>query len=107
MADHVIVYITAGAMDEGERIAEALVGERLVACVNIVPALTSIYHWQDAVHRDAEVLLLAKTRRELFERVVAQVEALHSYEVPDIVALPIVGGSDDYLRWIDETTDGD
>ncbi len=104
MTEHVLVYITAGSADEAERIAAALVEERLAACVNVVSPITSIYRWQGAIHRDAEVLLLAKTRRALFQRVVARVKTLHSYQVPDIVALPIVDGSEDYLRWIDETT---
>jgi periplasmic divalent cation tolerance protein len=103
MPDHLLVSITTSASEEAERIAEALVQERLAACVNIVPAITSIYHWQGEIHRDSEVLLIAKSRAELFESLTARVKELHSYEVPEIFALPIVAGSKAYLSWIDES----
>ena len=100
--DHLLVSITTSSLEEAERIAEALVQERLAACVNIVPAITSIYRWQEEVHRDSEVLLIAKSRPELFEPLAARVRELHSYEVPEIIAVPIVAGSKAYLSWIDE-----
>ncbi len=101
--NHLLVSITTSSLEEAERIAEALVQERLAACVNIVPAITSIYRWQGEVHRDSEVLLIAKSRPELFESLAARVKELHSYEVPEIIALPIVAGSKAYLSWIDES----
>ena len=104
--DHLLVSITASSAEEAERIAKALVQKRLAACVNIVPAITSIYRWQAEVHRDSEVLLIAKSRPELFESLAARVKELHSYQVPEIIALPIVAGSKAYLNWIDESVQG-
>jgi len=98
-----LISITTGSSEEAEKIAEALVQERLAACVNIVPAITSIYRWQGEVHRDSEVLLIAKSRPELFDSLAARVKELHSYEVPEVVALPIVAGSKAYLSWVDES----
>ena len=101
--NHLLVSITTSSSEEADRIAKALVQERLAACVNIVPAITSIYRWQGEVHRDSEVLLIAKSQPELFESLAARVKKLHSYEVPEIIALPIVAGSKAYLNWIDES----
>jgi periplasmic divalent cation tolerance protein len=101
--DYLLVSMTAGSSEEAEKIAEALVQERLAACVNIVPAITSIYRWQGEVHRDSEVLLIAKSRPELFHSLAARVKELHSYEVPEVIAVPIVAGSEAYLNWIDES----
>jgi len=105
--EYLFVSITTTSLEEAERIAEALVQERLAACVNIVPAITSIYRWQEEVHRDSEVLLIAKSRPESFESLAARVKELHSYEVPEIIALPIVAGSKAYLKWIDESVQGE
>ena len=109
MPDHeyLLVSTTTNSSEEAKRIADALVQERLAACVNIVPAITSIYRWQGEVHRDNEVLLIAKSRPELFESLAARVQALHSYEMPEIIALPIVAGSKVYLNWIDESVQGE
>ena len=101
--DHLLISITTNSWAEAEKIAETLVQERLAACVNIVPAITSIYRWQGEVHRDSEVLLISKSRPELFESLAARVKELHSYQVPEIIALPIVAGSKAYLHWIDES----
>ena len=101
--DYLLVSLTTSSLEEAEKIAEALVQERLAACVNIVPAITSIYRWRGEVHRDNEVLLIAKSRPELFDSLAARVKELHSYEVPEIIALPIVAGSEAYLNWIDES----
>jgi periplasmic divalent cation tolerance protein len=101
--DYLLVSMTTGSSEEAERIAEALVQERLAACVNIVPAITSIYRWQGEVHRDSEVLLIAKSCPELFDSLAARVKELHSYEIPEVIALPIVAGSEAYLNWIGES----
>jgi len=87
-------------MAEAERIAEALVGERLAACVNILGGVRSVYRWQGAVERADEVAMIAKTTQSLFERLAARVRALHSYVTPAIVAWPIVAGDAAYLDWI-------
>ncbi len=106
-ADFVSLYITAPGAAEAESMARTLVAERLVACVNIVPGAVSIYRWEGELQRDHEVVMFAKTRRTLVERVRERVEALHGYDVPCVVALPIVGGNPDYLRWLAEETADD
>jgi len=104
MTGHIVVLITVPSSEEGEKIAKALVEKRLVACVNIVPGLSSIYHWQGKICDEKELLLVAKTRDSLFERLKHEVKSIHSYKVPEIIALPIVKGSKEYLDWIDEST---
>ncbi|MEW6359144.1 MAG: divalent-cation tolerance protein CutA [Planctomycetota bacterium] len=104
MDKHIVVFVTAPNGEEAAKIARAVVEERLVACGNITQGIRSIYRWQGKVCDDAEVLLIMKTRRDLFERLAARVKELHSYEVPEIIALPIVAGSAAYLKWIDEQT---
>jgi periplasmic divalent cation tolerance protein len=97
---------TAGSREEADRIAAALVDERLAACVNVVAPITSIYRWRGAVERAEEVLLVVKTRRTLVARVAARIRALHSYELPEAIALAIGGGSAEYLAWIAGETEG-
>lgn len=104
MTGHIIVYITVPSPEEGKKIAKALVEKRLAACVNIVPGLRSIYHWQEKLCDEKELLLIAKTRDSLFERLEHEVKSIHSYKVPEIIALPIVKGSKEYLDWIYENT---
>ena len=100
MSQAISVYIVAADMAEAERIAEALVDERLAACVNILGGVRSVYRWQGAVERADEVAMIAKTALGLFERLAARVRALHSYDTPAIVAWPIVAGDAAYLDWI-------
>jgi periplasmic divalent cation tolerance protein len=99
-----IVLITAGSVQDAEYLAETLVRERLAACVNVLPGVVSIYRWQGAVQRDSEALMVVKTQRPLLAQLIGRVQALHSYDVPEIVALPIVAGSEPYLRWLKEAT---
>jgi len=105
-SEHVIVLITVGSLEEAEKIAQALVERMLAACVNIVPSLTSVYRWQGEVQRDSEVLLMTKSRRDVFERLASCVKELHSYETPEIIALSIVAGDADYLRWLNDSVPG-
>jgi periplasmic divalent cation tolerance protein len=106
VTDALVVLVTAPGAEEAARIARALVEERLAACGNVVPGLRSIYRWQGAVHEDAEALLVLKTTRDRFEALRARVLALHPYEVPEVVALPVEAGSASYLEWIvRETSD--
>ncbi len=100
MTRAVVVLSTAGSTDEAERIATALVGERLAACVNLVAPLTSIYRWQGAIERASEVLLVIKTRRALATRLTARLQELHSYDVPEAIVLPIAAGAPAYLAWL-------
>jgi periplasmic divalent cation tolerance protein len=103
MTDYIVVYVTA-PQDEAVDLAKTLVEERLVACVNIVPGLRSIYWWQGKVEDEPEVLCIMKTRSNLFESLRDRVRELHSYEVEEIIALPIVAGNLPYLDWIKENT---
>ena len=96
----IVVIMTAANAEEAERIAEALVGARLAACVQVLPEIRSVYRWKGEVARDTEVLLLAKTIRARFEKLEQAVRAIHSYETPEIVALPVTSASEPYLNWL-------
>ena len=102
MNEFIVVYVTVGSPDEGDRLARALVEERLAACVNRIRPVQSVYRWQGKVEQSEEELLIIKTRRELFGRLQKRVRELHSYSVPEIIALPIVEGSESYLKWLGE-----
>lgn len=99
-----LVYITARDRAEARKIGSALVRERLAACVNILGAIESVYRWKDRVRNDREVALIAKTRAARVPALVRRVRALHSYEVPCVVALPIRGGNAAFLRWVESET---
>ena len=98
--EHRLLYITAGSAEEAARLARALVEERLVACANVLPGITSFYWWEGAVREDAEAALIAKTPADRVDAVVDRVKALHSYSCPCVVALPILAGNPDFLAWI-------
>jgi len=100
---HVIVQTTMDSTNAADELAAAIVASRLAACVQLVP-IRSIYHWQGKVEQADELLLMAKTRRELSDRLGAFIAENHSYEVPEIVTVPIVGGGKPYLAWIDAET---
>ena len=104
MTQALSIYIVAADSAEAERIAVALVEERLAACVNILGGIRSVYRWEGKVERADEVVLIAKTTANNFEPLAARVRALHSYETPAIVAWPIVAGDADYLAWIEAET---
>lgn len=99
-SDAIVVFMTAATGEEATRLAEMLVGARLAACVQILPPMESVYRWQGSVERQREVLLIAKTKRSKFEELERKVRSVHSYEIPEIVALPLVAGSGPYLEWI-------
>lgn len=100
----VVVLITAGSREEAARLALMLVGARLAACVQIMPEMESVYRWEGAVQREPEVLLLAKTLRGTFAELEREVRALHSYETPEIIALPVVAASVPYMEWLNANT---
>lgn len=102
--ENIVVYITAPSEDDAARIAQALVGQKLAACVNIVKNIRSIYSWQGKIEDDIEVLMIVKTQKKHFDALSEKVKELHSYDVPEIIALPILKGSDDYLEWIKAST---
>lgn len=95
-----VVLCTVPDRDHAGRIATALVEERLAACVNIVPGLVSVYRWQGAVHNDDELLLLIKTSADTYPRLETRIRALHPYELPEIISVPIQTGQADYLQWL-------
>jgi periplasmic divalent cation tolerance protein len=101
----VVVFSTAPSADEAERIARALLESRLVACASLVPGVTSLYRWQGAVQRDAEVLMVMKTRRGRVAELLRRLPALHPYEVPEAVVLPIEAGLPAYCRWVMQETE--
>lgn len=100
----VLVYSTFPSAEAAETVGRELVEQRLAACVNILPAMTSIYRWDDAITRDAEAVMLIKTRRSLAGRVMDAVKARHSYENPALLVLEVTDGAPDYLRWLLEGT---
>jgi periplasmic divalent cation tolerance protein len=105
MEDHFLVFVTCPTK-YAEKISMELLEKRLVACVNIVPRMKSLYWWKDRIETETESLLIMKTRRNLLGRVERAVKRVHPYEVPDIIALPITYGSREYLKWISRETTG-
>ena len=100
MSDELIVFVTVPGGEDASRIGEALVSEKLAACVNVVPGIESIYRWEGKVARDAEWLLIIKTTDERFEEMERRVKVLHSYTTPEVIAFKISRGSDEYLKWL-------
>lgn len=100
MSDYLLVCSTTETREQAERIARALVDNRLAACVQIDGPVTSVYHWEGAVTQGEEWRLMAKTRSAIYDDVAAMIRREHSYQVPEIIALPIVAGSPDYLAWL-------
>src|SRR3989304_5463138 len=104
MSDYVVWMMTAPSEAEAKRIGRTLVEERLVACCNVVPNVTSIYRWKGKICEEEEALCLMKTRKELFDSLKKRIKELHPYEVPEIISLKIKDGLYEYLKWIDEVT---
>jgi periplasmic divalent cation tolerance protein len=102
MPSEMVVLCTAGSEEEAGRVARHLVEQRLAACVNVIPSVRSIYRWQGKVEEATEWLLLIKSRRERLAEIEAGIRQVHSYEVPEVVALPIEGGAAKYLAWLRE-----
>ena len=103
MTDKIVVMVTVGNAHDASELAKSLLAKRLVACVNQVPGMTSWYWWEDKVTEDQEILLLMKSTRQMFPELEKEVLRLHSYAVPEIIALQIVEGSKNYLNWIDDS----
>lgn len=103
----VVVMITTASEEEAHRIAELLVNQRKAACVNIVPRVDSLFRWQGKLVSAQESLLIVKTKASLLPEIISLVKEAHSYEVPEIIALPIISGNEDYLKWMDsEVSEG-
>jgi len=104
MSDYILIFITAASPQEAEQLGKALVEKRLAACGNIVRDIRSIFWWKDTLETEQEALLLLKSRADLFPAIVNVVTSLHSYDVPEVIAVPIISGSENYLKWIDQET---
>jgi periplasmic divalent cation tolerance protein len=100
MTDKIVVLSACRSPEEAHKLAHALVEKRLAACVNIVPGVRSVYHWKDAIEEEEETLLVIKSSRPLLEELCSELERLHSYEVPEVIALTVVDGSEAYLAWL-------
>jgi periplasmic divalent cation tolerance protein len=100
MTDKIVILSTCANEGEAERIARALLEARLAACVNVVPRIRSFYRWQGAIEAGPECLLVIKSSRPLFDALRTALEQTHSYEVPEVIALPILEGSASYLDWL-------
>lgn len=98
--DAIVVFMTAASGEEATRLADLLVGAHLAACVQILPEMESVYRWEGKIERQSEILLIAKTTTAKFAELEREVRALHSYETPEIVAVPMVAGSSPYLAWL-------
>jgi periplasmic divalent cation tolerance protein len=101
MSDAIVVFMTAANGEEATRLADMLVGAHLAACVQILPEMESVYRWQGKIERQSEILLLAKTTKDKFQDLEREVRALHSYETPEIIAVPVILGSAPYLEWLE------
>jgi periplasmic divalent cation tolerance protein len=104
MTGSTVVMVTASSQTEAEKIAKELVEGRLAACVSIIPNMRSIYTWEGKVEVSEELLLIIKTKIELFEQLKETIKGLHSYKIPEIISLPITHALDDYVKWINEVT---
>ena len=102
MTDKIVVFSACATEEEAEKIARVLVEARLAACVNIVPGARSIYRWQGAIESAAECLLIIKSSRQIFARLCAALEKAHSYQTPEVLAVPVTEGAPNYLNWLDD-----
>lgn len=104
LINYVVIMVTASGQEEGVKIARTLVEEKIVACVNLVDGVRSVFRWKGKVEEESECLLIIKTRGQQVPAVIQRVKALHSYDVPEVIVLPILDGNPSYLQWIDEVT---
>ncbi len=105
MAKTIIIFVTAGSVDEARKIGQTLVEEGSVACCNIIRPVESVFKWQGKLHVENEVLMICKTKEDLFETVEKRIKQLHGYEVPEIIAVPITRGEKNYLDWVTKSTE--
>ncbi len=98
-----VVLCTCASQEEADRLADLLVGKRLAACVTVIPGVQSVYRWKGAIERSREFLLIIKTSQRCFEQMTAELVQAHSYDVPEVIALPVVAGSAAYLEWMAES----
>jgi len=103
-SNYLVVFVTAPTKESGEQMARSLVEAQLAACVNLLPGIRSIYTWEGEVCDETEVLMIIKTQGKLFEMLAESIRTMHPYEVPEIIAMPIVAGNPNYLTWIEAVT---
>ena len=103
MTDNVVIMVTASSRRECRKIARRLIDEKLAACVNITQPVQSMYRWEGKVEQSKEFLMLIKTRRDVFPQVMTEISLVHSYHTPEIICLPIIDGSPNYLQWISDS----
>lgn len=101
---HIVVLVTASSKEEARKLASGLLKEKLAACINVIDGLESHFRWQGKIDKAKEALLIIKTKKPLFNKLVKKIKSLHSYEIPEIIALPIIAGYKEYLDWIDDST---
>ncbi len=101
--NEIVIFITSGSEEEAKKLARVLVEEKLAACVNILSGVESLYWWKGKIESSKEWMLVVKTQGKMVNKVVKRVKEIHSYEVPEVIALPIVEGNKDYLQWISDT----
>ena len=102
--EYIVVFVTVSNDDEGQKIAHNLLQNKLIACANVISGIKSMFWWQGKIDESNEVLLVLKTQKKLFSKVAKAVKALHSYDVPEIIALPVVEGEEAYLKWLASET---
>lgn len=100
---YIVVFVTARDAAEARAISKGLLESKLIACANIIGGVQSLFWWQGKIDEASEVLLVMKTKKALFKKLIAKVRALHSYDTPEVIALPVMAGSTDYLKWIDDS----
>lgn len=100
---HIVIFVTASNNKEARKIAKALIGNKLAACVNILDKIKSFFWWQGKINKADEALLIIKSRKEKLPKIIKTVKSIHSYDVPEIIALPIIDGERNYLRWLDDS----
>jgi periplasmic divalent cation tolerance protein len=103
VTDKVVIFVTAGSQAEGKKIARQLVENKLAACVNISQPIESVYRWEGKIAEEGEFLLIIKSTRELFPEIEAEILKVHSYHTPEIICLPVIEGSRDYLQWVSDS----
>ena len=103
MTDKVVIFVTAASSGEGKKIARHLVETRLAACVNILQPMESVYRWEGKIAEEREFLLIIKSTGELFPEIKAEISKIHSYHTPEIICLPVIDGSRNYLQWVSDS----
>jgi len=103
VSDKVVIFVTAGSLGEGKKVARHLVETKLAACVSVLPPMESVYRWEGKIAEEGEFLLIIKSTRELFPEIEAAVSKIHSYQTPEIICLPVIEGSSKYLLWVSDS----